>query len=364
LNVKKISRREFIHLIAKSAGAAAVMQLLHARGIAPAVASGTPTNTPFVPSGPQVTNLGSIAGAVVHTETPIPDATAQPTGLPATVTAAPAAKPAYLAVARGGDDPEALVRSAVDAIGGIGRFVPSGANVLIKPNICVASHNYKLAATTNPWVVGALVRMCLEAGAGRVLVYDFPFDKSLAQAYTDSGIADQVAAAGGEMEYVDSGKFRSILLPGAQSLGSAAFYSEVIDADVVINVPIAKHHRTTGLTLGMKNMMGVIKNRDAIHASDIHRRIADLAEYIRPELNVIDAVRIRIADGPDGWSPNDVRKVDTVIASADIVAADAYATRLFGWTDPNRLGYVKIGAERGLGRSDLENLKIEEITLG
>jgi uncharacterized protein (DUF362 family) len=339
------------------------MQLLNACGIRPALEQPTPSSTPFGPAGPDVTPLGSIAGAVVPTDSVSPTEAVSPTETPPSEPATPTSAPAYLAVASGTDDPEALVRSAVDALGGIGRFVPAGAHVLIKPNICVASHEYTLAATTNPWVVGALVKMCFEAGAGRVQVYDYPFNGTSVNAYADSGIAQQVAGAGGELEYVDNRKFTSMQLPNAQSLGSAAFYGEVIDADVVINVPIAKHHGTTGLTLGMKNMMGVVQNRSAIH-NDIHRRIADLADFIRPALTIVDAVRIRIANGPAGFSLSDVRERNTVIASPDIVAADAYATGLFGWPDPNRLGYVKNGAARGLGRSDLENLAIQEIHLG
>ncbi|MBN2083662.1 MAG: DUF362 domain-containing protein [Anaerolineales bacterium] len=358
--MKKISRREFIRLISKSAGAAAAMQLLNACGMTPAVDSATPTNTPFGPAGQQLTKMGSIAGAVVPTGTPLPSGTPTPTTPPATETSTPAANPAYLAVARGGDDPEALVRAAVEAVGGMGRFVPSGANVIIKPNVCTSNRIYEGAATTNPWVVGALVKMCFEAGAGRVRVFDYPFNGSSPANYQTSGIAGQVLAAGGELESVDWNKFRQTSLPSARSLRSAAFYSAVIDADVVINAPIAKHHGGAGLTLGMKNLMGVVQDRVAIHG-DLHPRIADLADFIRPELTVIDAVRILTANGPISQSLNDVRVMNTVIASADIVAADAYATRLFGWTDPNRLGYVRIGHEIGLGRSDLENLEIEEI---
>jgi uncharacterized protein (DUF362 family) len=360
--MKKISRREFIRLITNSAGAAAAMQLLQACGVAPAVPPGTPTRTPFGPAGPQVTKMGSIAGAVLPTETPLPSETPQPTSPPATETAAPAEE-AYLAVARGGDDPEALVRRAVEAIGGIARFVPSGAYVLIKPNVCTSNHSYLDAATTNPWVVGALVKMCFEAGAGRVRVFDYPFNGNNPGNYEASGIAGQVLAAGGELETLDWNKFIPVSLPTARSLGSAAFYSEVTNADVVINVPIAKHHGSARLTLGMKNLMGVVRNREAVHSAGLHQAIADLAEYIRPELTVIDAVRILTANGPISGSRGDVRLMNTVIASADIVAADAYATRLFGWTDPNQLLYVRYGAERGLGRSDLENMKIEELSL-
>jgi len=366
--MKKISRRKFLSLLTQSAGAAAVFQLLEACGIKPAAAPGTPTSTPFGPLTDVVGNGISIANAPGSTNTPNPSETFAPTAEPATDTPAPTAEFAYLAVARGGDDPEALTRAAVNAIGGISRFVPQGANVLVKPNICVPYKDYTYGATTNPWVVGALVKMCLEAGAAKVVVYDYPFGGPSTDAYRDSGIADQVTAAGGQLEYVDTKKFIPTDLPNGQSLHSAAFYSEVINADVVINVPIAKTHSTTGLTLGMKNMMGVVLDRAyGIHSDNLdnmHKRIADLAVFIRPELTVVDAVRILTANGPVSSHRSDARKLDTVIASADVVAADSYATKLFGWKDPNRLGYIKYGAAWGLGRSDLENLKIEEISVG
>jgi uncharacterized protein (DUF362 family) len=360
--MKKITRREFLYFLLRGAGAVGIFQLLQACGIQPPTLPPTPTNTPFRPSGAEMTKFGSIASAVGSTEVLQPSDSPTPTVLP-TGTPTATAEPAYLAVAHGGDNPEALVRAAVAAIGGMARFVPAGSNVIIKPNICTSNRAYDGAATTNPWVVGALVKMCFEAGAGRVRVFDFPFNGNNPTNYRTSGIADPVLAAGGELETLDWNKFTPTSLPHARSLGSAAFYSEVIDADVVINVPIAKHHGSAGLTLGMKNLMGVVSDRGAIHVN-LHPRIADLADYVRPELTVIDAVRILIANGPISYSAGDVRKMNTVIASADIVAADAYATRLFGWTNPNRLGYVRIGNEIGLGRSDLENLRIADIAVG
>jgi uncharacterized protein (DUF362 family) len=214
-------------------------------------------------------------------------------------------------------------------------------------------------------VVGALVKMCLDAGANRVLVYDFPFNGS-GDPYVTSGIAEQVLAAGGELEYASYAKFIPTQMPGNQLLTSASIYSEVLDADVVIDVPIAKNHGTTGLTLGMKNLMGTVYNRGAMHNADIHRQIAELTAYLLPKikLSVIDAVRILLADGPLGGSLSEVSKIDTVIASADIVAADAAATRLFsGFDDPNWIRYIKLGAQMGLGHSDLDNLDIRDIAL-
>jgi uncharacterized protein (DUF362 family) len=276
---------------------------------------------------------------------------------------APAAGSTYLAVARGGDDPEALVRRAVAAIGGMQRFVPKGANVIIKPNVCTAGRGYEYAATTNPWVVGAVVKLAREAGAGRVRVFDNPFGGTAEDAFATSGIAEQVAAAGGEMEYPSAMKFVSVDLPAGETLKSAIVYGDVFDADVLINVPLPKHHSLAQLTIGMKNMLGVVRDRPLMHAS-LNRKLADLNQFLVPTLTIVDAVRILTANGPTGGNLQDVRKLDTVIATHDGVAADAYATTLFGWEDPERLLYVKYGAERGIGRSDLENLQIEEIAVG
>ncbi len=128
-------------------------------------------------------------------------------------------------------------------------------------------------------------------------------------------------------------------------------------------MPIAKQHGSAGLTLGMKNLMGLVQNRNTMHRIGLHQAIADLATLFRPELTVVDAVRILTANGPTGGNLADVQQLDTIVVSPDIVAADAYTTRFFGKT-PADIGYIQAGADAGLGRLDLENLLIEEIDLG
>lgn len=275
--------------------------------------------------------------------------------------AAPAGAHPDLVVGRGGE-PEALVRQSLAALGGMDRFVKPGADVVIKPNICVAYHSYEYAATTNPWVVGELVKLAWEAGAGRVRVMDYPFGGSPEEAYARSGIQEQVLAAGGEMEIMSKFKFLAADIPDGRDLRQADIYDDVLQADVLIDVPVAKHHSLARLTLGMKNLLGVIWDRGAIHR-DLGQRVADLTSRVRPTLTVIDAVRILTAHGPTGGNLDDVKKLDTLIASPDIVAADSYAATLFGM-QPGDLAYIQAGAAMGLGRSDLANLKIEELTVG
>jgi uncharacterized protein (DUF362 family) len=266
-----------------------------------------------------------------------------------------------LVVARSGE-PEAMVRQAIAALGGMERFVPRDANVIVKPNICVAYHTYEYAATTNPWVVGAVVKLCLEAGARSVRVLDLPFGGSAEDAYEISGIAEQVKAAGGEMVVMPRMKFVSMDIPQAKSLKQSDVYDDALKADVLINVPIAKDHSLARLTLGMKNLMGLISYREAVHG-DMGERLADLTGLFRPQLTIVDAVRMLMANGPTGGNLDDVKQANTIIASPDIVAADSYAATLFEM-QPEELMYVVAGTQRGLGRSDLKNLKIEEINVG
>jgi uncharacterized protein (DUF362 family) len=333
-----LSRRDFLRWLAAGLGTLAGGWFLRACG----------PQTP-VPPRPTLMPLTPTIAPTLVPGAPTPAPTSAPTPTPA---------PPDLAVARGGE-PADLVQRAIKALGGIERFVHAGDDVIIKPNICVAYHTYEYAATTNPWVVGALVKMCREAGAGRVRVMDSPFGGTAEEAYAISGIQEQVLAASGEMEIMSSFKFVQTDLPEALDLRQCDIYDDILNANVVINVPIAKHHSLARLTLGMKNLLGVIRDRPAMHRN-ISQRLPDLASRIRPALTLVDAVRILTNNGPTGGDLADVQQLDTVIASPDIVATDAFAATLFG-LQPEDLGYVRAGAAMGLGRSDLQNLRIAEV---
>lgn len=332
-----LTRREFLaRLLALGLGSVAGSALLSAceRGPAPSPIVRAPTSGPALPA---------------------------PTGapIPTVPRASPPAGAADLAVVHGAD-PAAITRAAVDALGGMGHFVQPGADVIVKPNICQDYHSYEYAATTNPWVVAALVTMCREAEAGRVRVMDTPFGGTPQNAYRVSGIADAVRAAGGEMEVMSQIKFVETNIPDGRDLSSWNVYDDILKADLVINVPIAKHHGLARLSLGGKNLMGVIAQPSRFHAN-LGQRVADLVSRVRPGLTVVDAVRILTRNGPTGGSLNDVEQKDTVIASPDIVAADAYATTLFD-VPPDRISYITAAADMGLGTMDWGTLEVAEIS--
>ena len=359
---KYISRRDFISHIAIGASSLTIGQLLSACTSLQSTGYPTKVNVDANNTNPTPTipphNPTEPPKVIAQDATSSPPESAQAAQQP---TVQETASHPHLVVARG-NDPATLVQQTLAALGGIERFVQPGNKVIIKPNICVAYHSYEYAATTNPWVVGEITRLCVAAGASKVMVMDSPFGGTPQQAYARSGIEEQVRSAGGEMVIMSDFKFVPVQLPQALDLHSTEIYDDILSTDVLINIPIAKHHSLARLTLGMKNLMGVIRNRPAIH-SNIGKRLADLTNYIRPSLTIIDAVRMLMANGPTGGNLNDVKNANTIIASQDILAADSYAATLFG-LNPDDLAYVQAGAMIGLGRNDLENLKIEEISVG
>jgi uncharacterized protein (DUF362 family) len=260
-----------------------------------------------------------------------------------------------------GTDYEKLVTKVLSALGGINKFVKVGAKVVVKPNIGW-DRNPSQGANTHPKVVKALVKQALDAGASKVMVFDRPCNESR-RCYANSGIAEAVESIGDRRvvcEFIDDRKFVPVKIEKGMSITEWQFYKDALDADCYINVPVAKHHGLARLTLGMKNVMGVIGGkRGEIHQS-IGQRLADLNTVIRPKLTVIDATRIMLRNGPVGGNLADVKILDTLMASADPVAADAYATTLFD-LKPDVIDSTRDAYKAGLGEMDLSKIRLLKV---
>jgi uncharacterized protein (DUF362 family) len=279
-----------------------------------------------------------------------------PDGLSRLVEAAETSTRPDLVVAHGAS-PEQIVKAALEAMGGIKNFISRGDIVVIKPNMGW-DRIPEQAGNTNPEVVATVVKLCFEAGAKKVKVFDRPVNDPR-RCYVQSGIAPAVKALGAEADYVDERKFKDMAING-QALKSWPLYSDIFEADKVINIPIAKHHGLAKLTLSMKNWMGVMGgSRRQIHQK-LDESLVDLSMKIKPTLTILDAVRILTANGPQGGSLEDVKKLDTVIVGVDPVAIDSYGATLFGMKGSD-LGYVTIGHKLGLGQMDLNKVKIRKI---
>lgn len=252
---------------------------------------------------------------------------------------------------------EVLVHRALEALGGMKRFISRGDIVVVKPNIGwdrMPIH----AANTNPDVVGAVVKEAYEAGAKRVVVADGSCNDAN-RCFQRSGIWKAAYALGAEIVLPAEHRYRTTRMKG-EVLDEWPIFTTLVDADKVINVPVAKHHNLAKYTAAMKNWYGVLGGRRNRLHQNIDTSIADLATFMRPTLVVVDAMRVLMRNGPQGGNIDDTRVMNTVFATIDQVAADAFGCTLIG-QKPENLSYLSMGQERGLGTINWQSLKVKEV---
>ncbi|MDD5356269.1 MAG: DUF362 domain-containing protein [Candidatus Omnitrophica bacterium] len=258
-------------------------------------------------------------------------------------------------VAIKGEDPYAITVKAVEAMGGMERFVKKNSVVLIKPNIGWDRSPLQ-AGNTNPYVVGALVDMCFKAGAKRVNIFDNTCNESK-RCYENSGIEKIAKEKGANVYFVDDWNVVKAKFSYKSPMEGWPVYRDALECDTFINVPVLKHHSLTGLTLSMKNLMGVCSgNRGLIHF-DIGTKLAHLTDFIKPDLSVIDAYRVLKRNGPTGGDLEDVLDMKTVIISVDPVLCDSYAAKLMN-KDPLSVSYINQAVKQNLGSADIDKADI------
>jgi len=268
--------------------------------------------------------------------------------------------PDLVAVKNG--EPDAMFKKAMSLMGGMEQFVKKGQTVVVKPNIGFP-RKPEVGATTNPLLVKTIIESCYQAGAKKVYVFDnvvMPTSGNSRNCYKISGIEDAARAARGIIIPVDDFNYKEVTIPGAKTLKTVEIHRLILDSDVFINVPVLKHHSSTHLSIAMKNMMGIVKNRMKYHLTGLDQCIADFCLYKKPDLNIVDAYRVLMSDGPGG--PHDEKELNvelkkTLLMSRDIVAVDAAAARIFG-KNPEDIGYIKIWHQQKSGNMDLSKLKI------
>ena len=258
-----------------------------------------------------------------------------------------------------GKDPYKNTIQAVNKMGGMERFVKKGAVVVVKPNIAW-DRSPAQAANTDPQVVAVLVELCYKAGAKRVNVFDIPCnDEQLC--YAHSGIAKAAKEKGAYVYFADHWNVAKAHFSFSSPMEGWPILRDAIDCDTFINVPVLKHHGLTGLTLSMKNLMGVCSgSRGLIHV-DISRKLVDLTQFINPDLTVIDATRVLLKHGPSGGNLADVVKMDKVLVATDPTLADAFAAQLVK-RDPLSIGYIKNAVSRDIGSADIAKASIVKLS--
>ncbi len=257
-------------------------------------------------------------------------------------------------VAAKGGDIYSSTKKVIDGLGGMAKFVRRGSKVVIKPNIAW-NRTPEQAATTHPEVVTALVRLCLECAPAQVVVTDNPCNPWKVTSVT-SGIKEAAEKAGAIVRAPQ--KFRKVVIPDAQVLKEAEVLEDVLNADVVINVPVVKVHGGARITAAMKNLMGVVKDRGYFHRTDLHRCIAEISGYVKPALTVLDATRILLTRGPQG--PGEVKQTGIIAAGKDFVALDVYGAELLN-VNPQNVPHIAIAASMNLGTADKSKIRVRNV---
>ncbi len=267
----------------------------------------------------------------------------------------------YDLVAVKGGEPDAMFDRGIASLGGMKAFIKKGDKVVIKPNIGWDVSPDR-GGNTNPRLVARIIQHCFEAGAKDVSVVDHTCDQ-WQRCYSNSGIQKAAGDAGATVvPGATESYYHEVSVPKGKSLKSAKEHEVILDADVFINVPVLKNHSGARLTMGMKNLMGNVWDRQFWHRTDLHQCIADFATYRKPTLNVLDAYYVMKDNGPRGVSRADLIEMRSQLISTDIVTLDTAGAKLFG-IDPNEVRHLRIASEMKIGRSDLENLRINRIVM-
>lgn len=264
---------------------------------------------------------------------------------------------------RGGDSPAALVDKALELMGGMGKFIKKDETVLVKPNIGF-DRKPEFAASTNPEVFGAIVRHCLKAGAKEVRVFDNTCNNDRRCAES-SGIKAATAAAGGKFDFINPRRFKTTKIVGATRLKEWDIYPDALSVDAIINVPIAKQHGISMVTLCLKNWMGLVGGKRGEMHQAMPESLCDLHRVFGPKtrLYMIDAWRTLLRNGPSGGRLEDVKETKTLIASTDPIACEAVAMSLFKGK-PEKVPTIVAGHKAGFGEMDLSKIHVETVDVG
>ena len=269
-------------------------------------------------------------------------------------TAAPAAK----VVVVHGKDLAKMLEAGIAKLGGWSAFIKPGMKVALKPNVAWNSQPEQ-GGNTHPDLIKACVLAAEAKGASSINIPENTCHPEKAT-FKASGVEEALKGTKARLYRPAKDDYREVGIPKGKIVKTANVPKDILDCDCLINMPVAKSHSATTLTLSMKNWMGSVPNADrqGWHRNGLHQCIADFSTFIKPKLVIIDASRIMLTKGPQG--PGDLAHPNEIILSTDPVAADAYAATLFK-KEPFDIGYIKIAHEMGIGCGDLKKITIERV---
>jgi uncharacterized protein (DUF362 family) len=261
-----------------------------------------------------------------------------------------------------GTDRIQVTRAAIDALGGISRFIDKGDVVMLKPNVAF-DRPPALAATTHPDSLRAIAQLVLEAGAREVIVADNPIN-SPAGCFLKSGLSAVADEMGLKLIYPEQNAFDSLQMEGEILRHWPLFHRPFQKADKVIGIAPCKDHNLCRASMTMKNWYGLLGGRRNQFHQYIHSIISDFAMMMKPSLVVLDGMTVLMSNGPTGGRLSDVKEVGTVAAGTDMVTIDSYGyTHMLGRDDHEALEYVYKAHDRGLGNMHWQDVVLKEVRI-
>ena len=253
------------------------------------------------------------------------------------------------------------VRQAIQLIGGMDNFISSGQTVMIKPNCLIQT--YTPGTVTSREVVAVLALLVTEAGGKAVvgennLVYDPSaenFEVSCARHYYDA-LAELGLEKSVPLLDLMADEMIDVEIAGARVFKNTKIAKSVLEADKIIDAAVMKTHDQTSVTLGIKNLKGVIplKEKRRSHGLGVEQAIVDLSMFIKPALVVIDGITAAQGMGPIGGDPV---QMDLIIAGANTLAADMIGAAVMGF-DISKIKFIKYAIESGLGPKSLDEIDV------
>jgi len=255
-----------------------------------------------------------------------------------------------------------MVRQAIGQLGGMGGFVKPGDYVVIKGNFFAP---YPPPVIVDRRVVYSLIHALKEAGAGRVVLCEaVSVGTKLGRGQTtdfvldEMGIREAALAAGAEVLCLEDEQRVPIAVPDGKSIGMINYPKCLHDCDVLIDLPCMKTHAMTLVTLGMKNFQGILDDAQKYyaHRDDFEQKIVDIFKIRKPDLTLIDG--LIAMEGNGAGEQGAPHPMNMLIASRDVVAADAVATACMGIEDVLLVGTTRLAQYDGIGNADLDKIEV------
>jgi uncharacterized protein (DUF362 family) len=258
-----------------------------------------------------------------------------------------------------GANNRALMEKCMETIFANGGFGLNAKKVALKVN-AGWERTPEQGADTHPELVDVFLEKALASGVS-VVMPEYPCHRA-EKAFTASGI--QAVADKHNVKMIDlktdKRSFREVEIPEGKVLKTEQVAREFLEADAVVNMPVAKHHSGGKLTICMKNWMGAVNGRKTWHVKGLHQCIADFSSFMKPTWAIVDATRCMTSKGPQGPS-EDMIYPQQVILSKDQVAADTVAALLFHDDPCDVVNYLAIARDMNIGETDINNMTIHRI---